>query len=372
MSAPIIVPFVNLGLQYEALREPILAAIDRLSRQGAYILGPEVEAFEARFAAYCEVPHAVAVGNATDAEVLLLRALGIGPGDEVVTAPNSFIATAGGIALSGARPVFCDVGPDYNLDPARLEAVLTPRTKAILPVHLTGMPADMDGILEIAARHGLPVLEDCAQAVGATHRGRKVGSLGRAGFFSLHPLKNLHVQGDGGILTTHDAELAARLRQLRNHGLRNRDESDFWGHNSRLDALQAAIALLKMDHLDAYTARFREIAERYHRGLEGCVERPLLPAERSGVFHNYVIQGPDRAALQAHLLAAGIETKVHYPIPIHLQRAAAELGHRVGDFPVAEAQCAHILSLPIYPELTEAQIDRVIAGIRSFKPGRPA
>ncbi len=359
---------MNLGLQYEALRDPILAAIDRISRKGAYILGEEVEAFEARFASYCEVDHAIGVGNATDALVLLLRAMGIGPGDEVVTAPNSFIATAGGIALAGARPTFCDVGSDYNMDASKLEAAITPRTKAILPVHLTGMPADMDAILDIGRRHGIPVLEDCAQAVGATHRSRKVGSLGLAGFFSLHPLKNLHVQGDGGIITTLDGALAARLKQLRNHGLRNRDESDFWGHNSRLDALQAAIAHLKMDHLDAYTQRFRAIAKRYHGGLQGMVGLPELPVERQGVFHNFVLQSPHRDALQAHMLAKGVETKIHYPIPIHLQRAASELGYRRGDFPVAERQCETILSLPIYPELTDLQVDEVIEAVRSFKP----
>lgn len=362
------VKFVDLGLQFEALREPILRKIEEISRRGAYILGDDVEAFEQRFAQYCGVPHAIGVANATDALVLLLRAMGIGPGDEVVTVPNSFIATAGGIALAGARPVFCDAGSDYNLDACKLEAALTARTKAILPVHLTGMPADMDAILAIGIRHGIPVIEDCAQAVGATHRGRKVGSLGVAGFFSLHPLKNLHVQGDGGVLTTQDAGLAEHLKQLRNHGLRNRDECDFWGHNSRLDALQAAIALIKMDYLDGYTARFREIAGRYHAGLKDVIGVPELPEGREGVFHNFVLQTPHRAALQAHLLQQGIETRIHYPIPIHLQRAAAALGYRKGDFPVAERQAETILSLPIYPELRDEQVEWVIEAIRSFKP----
>lgn len=366
MSVPR-VPFVNLGLQFEALRDPILAQVEAISRRGAYILGEEVAQFEGHFAAYCGSRFAVAVGNATDAEVLLLRALGIGPGDEVITVPNSFIATAGAIALVGARPVFVDTCEDYTMDPDQVAGAVGTATRAILPVHLTGMPADMDALLALGERFGLPVLEDCAQAVGATYRGRRVGSFGRAGFFSLHPLKNLHVQGDGGILTTDDPDLAQRLRQLRNHGLRNRDECDFWGFNSRLDTLQAAIANLKLPLLDGYTARFREIAARYHAGLRDVVEVPVLPPGREGVFHNFVIRHPRRDALQAHLLGLGIETKVHYPIPIHLQRAAVGLGYRRGDFPVAERQADTVLSLPIYPELTDDQVEAVILGIRGFQ-----
>jgi len=363
---PMRVPFVNLGPQFDSLRKPILAAIERISRQGTYVLSEEVEQFEQDFAHYCGVEYALGVANGTDALVLSMKALGIGPGDEVITAPNSFIATAGAIALAGATPVFVDVADDFNIDVSLIEKAITPRTRAIIPVHLTGMPADMDGILEIAEGKDLHIIEDAAQAVGAYFRGKRVGSLGMVAAFSLHPLKNLHVHGDGGVLTTKNEDLYRSLKQLRNHGLRNRDESDYWGFNSRLDAIQAAIANIKLEHLDEYTMRMREIAAYYTGSLEGIVTRPVEPPGCEGVFHNYIIMTEGRDELQAYLLERQIETKIHYPIPLHLQKAAASLDYERGDFPVAECQASRILSLPIYPELLDEQTEFLVDTIRAF------
>ena len=360
------VKFVGLGRQYEALRNEIITKIDAIGRQGAYILGPEVEEFERRFAAFCGTRFAVGVGNGSDALMLPLQALGVGPGDEVITAPNSFVASAWVIARSGAKIVFADVGDDMNLDPAKVEAAITPRTRAILPVHLTGRVADMDGLLALARKHNLIVVEDAAQAVGAMRNEKRAGSFGHAAGFSLHPLKNLHVLGDGGVITTNDEPLYRQLLKLRNHGLRNRDEVESWGVNSRLDAIHAAVANIKLAHLEAWNARHRAIADRYNRELADCVQVPRYGAHELPVFHRHMIVTPHRDALMKFLADRGIETKVNYPVPLHLQPAARELGHRRGDFPRAEQLAATILSLPVYPELSDDEAGQVIAGVREF------
>ncbi|MEM7466128.1 MAG: DegT/DnrJ/EryC1/StrS family aminotransferase [Pseudomonadota bacterium] len=360
------VPFVNLGLQFEAHEQALTEAFRSLSKRGAYVMSPELEEFEKRFAAYIGTEFAVGVGNATDGLFLTMKALNIGAGDEVITVSNSFIATGGAIANAGARAIFIDVGEDYNMDPDLLEPAITPRTRAILPVHLTGMPADMTPILEIAKRHELLVIEDAAQAVGAKYEGKRVGSLGIAGAFSLHPLKNLHVQGDGGVVTTNDATLYRELMKWRNHGLKNRDECDFFAYNSRLDSIQAAIANEKLSYLDQYTERFQEIAMRYWNGLKGSVEVPVLPENREGVFHNFVIQVNEREALMAFLESEGIETKIHYPIPIHQQKAAQVFELGTPHLPVTEKQAKRILSLPIYPELKDEQVKTVVDKINRY------
>jgi dTDP-4-amino-4,6-dideoxygalactose transaminase len=290
----------------------------------------------------------------------------VSPGDEVITVPNSFLATASAIALVGARPRFVDVRADGNLDPDQLHDAIDARTRAILPVHLSGRPAEMDAILEVARLHGVPVLEDAAQAVGARYRGRPVGSLGRIGAFSLHPLKNLGAAGDAGVLTTSDPSLARWLRSARNHGLVSRDEAAFWSPNSRLDALQAALLEVKLRYLDVWTRRRREHARFYRAALEGAVAVPDDPEHVYCVYHTFVIRAPRRDALREHLTARGIETRVHYPVPIHLQPAAAALGHAKGDFPRAEAYSESALSLPVYPELQRAQREAVVEAIRSF------
>jgi dTDP-4-amino-4,6-dideoxygalactose transaminase len=361
------IPFINLGLQYRGLREQILGKFDELSMRGAYILNQELREFEENFAQYCRTRFAIGLGNGSDALFFSLIALGIGKGDEVITAPNSFIATAWAIVNVGAKPIFVDVLDDYNIDPYKIEAAITPQTKAIMPIHLTGRVADMDQILEIAQKHQLHVIEDAAQAVGASYKGKRAGSFGVTGCFSLHPLKNLHVHGDGGMITTNDEPLYEHLMKMRNHGLKNRDECEFWGYNSRLDGIQAAIANIKLPYLDRWNQRFREIAARYSEALAECVHVPLDQEYEASVYHRYIIRHLQRDALQAYLAEQGIETKVNYPIPLHLQKAAQPLGYQKGDFPKAEHQAITILSLPIYPELEDAQVEHVIDSVRSFK-----
>ncbi len=360
------VPYVNLAQQHQPLKPALLAAVSRVLDHGQFILGPEVTEFEQRFADLCGVRFAVGVNSGTDALILALRALGVRPGDEVITAPNSFVASASAIGILGARPVFVDVGDDYNLDPNRLEAAITPRTRAILPVHLTGRPAAMGPILAVARAHNLAVVEDCAQAVLARYDDRPVGSLGDAGCFSLHPLKTLNACGDGGVITTHDAGLAQELRILRNIGLRSREDCVVWSHNSRLDTLHAAMLLVKLDHLADWTAARRAYARDYQARLADVVRVPVDQPHEYAVYHTFVIQAEARDDLQAYLAAQGIGTAVHYPAPIHVQRAAAGLGYQPDDFPVTMAQAQRILSLPIYPELTEAQRAAVVTQIRSF------
>lgn len=361
------VPYVHLGLQHKEIKQQILDKIAVLLDSGAFILGDEVSSFESSFAAIHGVKHAIGVANGTDSLFLSMKALGIGPGDEVITAPNSYLASASSVAIAGARPVFADVRDDFNIDPEKVEKAITPKTKAIIPVHLTGRPADMDPLMEIAKRHNLHIIEDCAQAVAAEYKGRKVGSFGIANSFSLHPLKNLAACGDGGLITTNDDTLAAHLRKARNHGLRNRDECEFFSYNSRLDNLQAAILNVKLGQLDKWNNRRRELADMYARGLDGL--DMIIPRDKTGewaVYHTFIIQTPKRNELQAYLLENGIESKVHYPIPIHLQDAAKYLGYKMGDFPVTEKQMETILSLPVYAELTNEQVETVIQTIRRF------
>jgi dTDP-4-amino-4,6-dideoxygalactose transaminase len=363
------VPFVALALQQAALKAELMAAVETVLDSGQYILGPEVEAFERRFAALCEVPHAIGVDNGTSALILALRALGIGPGDEVITPPNSFLASAATVALLGARPVFVDVRDDLNIDPNLVEAAITPRTRAILPVHLTGRPARMDALGVIAARRRLVVIEDAAQAVGARLAGRVVGTFGAVGCFSLHPLKNLGAIGDAGIVVTADAALAETLRRARNHGLRSRDDCAAWSINARLDPLQASILSVKLAHLERWTETKRAIAARYGAALRDVVRVPEERADERSVYQTYVIRADRRDDLQRYLAKRGVDTRVHYAVPLHLQESARDLGYGKGDFPVTERLAEEILSLPIYPELSDAQQEAVIAGIRSFYTG---
>lgn len=366
--AKVRIPYVSLAAQHRPIKAELLSAIGSVIDHGRYILGEEVDTFERRFAGLCGVRFAVAVNSGTDALVMALRALRIGLGDEVVTVPNSFVATAGCIALVGARPVFVDVRDDYNLDPEQLEDAITPRTKAILPVHLTGRPANMDPIMDVARRHGLFVVEDCAQAVTAEYQGQRVGSFGTIGCFSLHPLKTLNACGDGGVLTTNDERLYEQLARLRNLGLRSRDECVAWSGHSRLDTLQAAILLVKLKYLDAWTAQRRAHAALYQHALAGvdglCV--PMDRPDEKAVYHTFVVQAEQRDELKGYLAEHGVETAIHYPIPVHLQLAAASLGYHRGSFPVTERQAQRILSVPIYPELEPEDREHVVETIRRF------
>jgi len=360
------IPFVDLARQFRGIELELTQAFLDVGHSGIYIMGERLESFERKAAEFCGVKHAIGVADGSDALFLILKALGIGPGDEVITATNSFIASAGAIVAAGAKPMLVDVAEDFNIDPQKIEAAITPCTKAIIPVHLTGRTAAMDEINSIAERYGLKVVEDTAQAFGATYHGRRAGSLGDAAGFSLHPLKNLGVYGDGGLITTNDSTLNAKLRLLRNHGLRNRDECEVWGYNSRLDALQAAFLEIKLAKLDAWNRRCRGIANAYREGLSSYVQVPVDQSWEECVYHNFVIRTEQRDELMAYLNKKGVDTRIHYPIPIHLQDAARGLGYQQGDFPNAERYALTMISLPIYPELNDDEVCYVIAATKSF------
>jgi dTDP-4-amino-4,6-dideoxygalactose transaminase len=360
------VPYTDFPAQFDRERDGLIAAITSVLEKGDLILGDAVSRFEAAFGTLCGVDHAVGVGSGTDALVLALHALGIGAGDEVVTVPNSWISSASCIALVGARPVFVDVLPDMNIDPDKIEAAITDRTKAILPVHLSGRPARMDRIASIAAAHGLVVIEDAAQAVGALFEGQAVGSLGNVGCFSLHPLKNLNACGDAGIITCDDDSLHEKLRLLRNHGLVDRDHVDSWGFCSRLDSIQAAVLEYRLHDLAWVEARRRENATYYTENLADVVTTPAEGPGEHHVYHTYVIQTDQRDGLAKHLTDTGISTKVHYPVPIHLQKPCLDLGYAKGDFPETERLCDEMLTLPAHQFLSEAQRDLVVSEILSF------
>jgi dTDP-4-amino-4,6-dideoxygalactose transaminase len=361
-----IVPFTNLRQSHHVLKNDLLRACEQVLDHSQFILGPEVNAFERAFADYCGVRYAVGVDNGTNALVLSLLTMQIGPGSEVITPANSFLASASSIALAGARPVLVDVRDDSSIDPEMVDRAITSRTRAIIPVHLTGRPADMEALCDIANSNGIHIVEDAAQAIGAQIGAQKVGSIGKIGCFSLHPLKVLNALGDGGVITTNDSAIYNRLLMARNHGLRNRDDCAFWSLNARLDTIQAAMLLVKMKYLDGWIAKRRKVAQHYCDNLGDIV---TVPKERSGdlsVYQTYVIQCRDRDQLKSYMYEKGVETKIHYPIPIHLLEGAACLGYGVGDFPMCEAQSRRILSLPIYPELSDDQISHVVSAIREF------
>jgi dTDP-4-amino-4,6-dideoxygalactose transaminase len=362
------VPYVALAAQYEAEASSLLPRLERVLASGSWVGGEQVEAFEKAIARRLGVAHAVALNSGTDALWLGLRALGIGPGDEVITPPNSFIATTAAIVLAGATPVFADVLPDQNVDPRAVARAVTPRTRAILPVHLTGRVAPMRELLEVAARHELLVVEDAAQAVGAKLGDRHAGTFGQIGCFSAHPLKNLNAAGDAGFVVTDRADVAERLRRLRNHGLVDRDTALEWGTVSRLDPLQAAVLLHRLEGLDEVVRVRRANAALYAEGLAGLspVFVPRDAPDSFSVFHTFVVQVERRDALAAFLRERGVETAVHYRRPIHLQPAAAALGHAEGSLPVAEAQAARILSLPIHQQLRALDVAYVCDCIREF------
>ena len=361
------VPFVDLRVRDQALKADLVAAATAVLESGAFILGPAVDECEQALARRCGTRYAVGVASGTDALLLTLRALGVGPGDEVLTPANAFLSSTSVIALAGARPLLVDVcEKDLNLDPARLEALVTPRTKAMIVVHLTGRPAQLHPILSMAQRYGLPVIEDCAQAIGARYHGQPVGSFGIAGCFSFHPLKQLGAYGDGGAIVTSDPILYKRLVMARNHGLRNRDQCAFWSVNSRLDTMQAAFLNVKLRYLDGWIAEHRAIAAGYCHQLTGVVQVPEEEPHEFSVYQTFIIQAAQRDALQVALAKRGIETRVHYPIPLHLQEPARALGYGPGDCPMAEQLSQRILSLPIYPTLTAEQQEAVVAAIRDF------
>ena len=366
------VPLLDLQAQYRPLRNDILAAIERVSDSQRFILGPEVDGLERELAAMLGIRHAVAVSSGTDALLLALMALDIKAGDEVVTSTYSFFATAGAIVRVGARPVLVDIDPvTFNIDPVQAAAAITPRTRAILPVHLFGLSADLDPIAEAAARAGIPIVEDAAQAIGSTYRSRSLGGIGAHGCFSFFPSKNLGAFGDAGLLTTNDDGLARRARLLRMHGMEPKYYHHLVGGNFRMDALQAAILRVKAPHLAAWTEGRRVNAARYRSlfrvaGLDTAIVLPVEPADRRHIYNQFVIRTAERDALKRHLDERGIGNEIYYPVPFHLQPCFASLGYRRGDFPHAERAAAESLAIPIYGELTEAQQDAVVEAIAEF------
>ncbi len=362
------VPFSYLDRQFKDV-EPYLDDIRELVRSTDFTLGEPLGEFERRFAEACGLPHAVGVGTGTDALAISLKLSGVGPGDEVITTPTTFVATVGAIVQVGARPVFVDSEEGLVIDPALIEAAITDRTQAIMPVHYTGNVADMPAIAAIAGAHGLTIVEDACQAIGGRLDGEPVGFWGAAAGFSLHPLKNLNVWADGGVIVTRSEELAERVRRYRNHGLVNRDEVASYGVNCRLDTLQAVIGNRLIGELGFITEQRIANAARYDQAFADLGEDVRVPRRRAGVkhvFHLYVLRVKRRGELLQHLEAAGVEAKVHYPIPMHLQEASRQWGYRQGDFPVAEADARSILTLPAHQHLTDDEIDYTIEQVRSF------
>ncbi|MDT5262754.1 MAG: hypothetical protein QOC61_1758 [Acidobacteriota bacterium] len=373
-AAKMQVPLLDLKQQHAALREELREAVGRVLDSQQFILGEDVRLLEAELARYTETKYAVGCGSGSDALLLALLALDVGEGCEVVTTPFTFFATAGAIARTGARPVFADIEPrTYNIDPALMEAVVTERTRALMPVYLYGQCADVDEIACVARRHNLPVIEDAAQAIGAQDKGRQAGSVGATGCFSFYPTKNLGAAGEAGLVTTNDERLAERLRRLRVHGGATEYHHEEVGFNSRLDTLQAAVLRVKLPHLDSWSDARRERADAYTRllseaGLDEFVKPPFVRAGVRHIFHQYVIRvaAERRDPLLEHLKQNGVGTKVYYPVPLHLQPCFAYLGHREGDFPESERAARETLALPMFPELTDEQQEYVVETLRRF------
>jgi dTDP-4-amino-4,6-dideoxygalactose transaminase len=365
------IPLVDLKAQYLSIKDEIDAAIQRVVDSTSFILGPDVRAFEEKFAEFCGVQHVVGVDSGTAALHLAFLTCDIGPGDEVITTPHTFVATIGMLGRVGARPVFVDIDPrTYNMDPTRIEAAITERTKAIMPVHLYGQPAEMDPILEIVDKYGLKVIEDAAQAHGAEYKGRRAGSMGHVAIFSFYPGKNLGAYGDAGAVVTDNGEIAEKVRLLRNHGRRKKYEHLLQGFNYRIDTLQAAILRAKLTHLEEWNEARRRRAATY-RDLLGDLDLvlPYEPEHVRAVYHLFVVRLQERDALREHLKDRGVSTGIHYPIPLHLQPAYRHLGYKEGDFPITEECARQVLSLPMYPELSREQMEEVARAIKEFLEG---
>jgi dTDP-4-amino-4,6-dideoxygalactose transaminase len=370
-------PFLDLRAEYATMKEEIRVAVDKVLESQLFIMGPEVKQLEAEIAAYVGSSFAIACASGSDAILLVLMALGVGPGDEVITPPFTFVATAGSVARLQAMPVFVDIDPEtYNLDVERIEGVITRRTKAIMPVHLFGLPAEMGKVTEIARAHRLPVIEDTAQSIGARYHDKPAGNMGACGCFSFFPSKNLGGAGDGGMITTNDPELAERISVLREHGSRKKYHYDLLGMNSRLDSLQAAVLLVKFKHLEELAKARRRNADRYRQlfkqaGLDKLIVLPVEPEGLHHVYNQFVIRTPERDPLRDYLRSAGIPTEIYYPAPLHLQPAFGYLGYRAGAFPQSEKASQTVLALPVFPRMTEEQQKLVVDGIARFFAERP-
>ncbi|MBZ5526350.1 MAG: DegT/DnrJ/EryC1/StrS family aminotransferase [Acidobacteriia bacterium] len=366
------VPYFDLKMQYASLRQEILDALDRVCQNASFILGEEVSLFEREFASFCETKHCVAMNTGTSALHIALLASGVAPGDEVITSPNTFIATAEAISYTGAKPVFVDIDPaTANLDPRAVEAALTPRTRAIVPVHLYGLPADLDSLLAIADRHKLVLIEDACQAHGARYRGKRIGGFGKAAAFSFYPGKNLGAYGEGGALTTNDDSIAAAARILRDHGQVTRYYHDFVGFNYRMDGFQGAVLRVKLRHLEAWNARRRELSALYRKLLAGSlVQFPQAAPHAESSHHLFVVYVENRDAVRAELEKRGVATAIHYPVPVHLQKAYAPLAHRPGSFPHTERACSRVFSMPLFPEMTNEQAQYAAQSLLAVVSGK--
>ncbi len=362
------IKYLDLQAQYQSIKDEIDTAIQKVLDSSAYVLGPATNQFETDFAEYCETKHCAGVNSGTNALLLALKALGVGPGDEVITAANTFIATAAAIAHAGAKVVLVDVDPvSRNLDPKLLSMAISRKTRVIVPVHLTGRPADMDPIIAIADKHGLPVLEDSAQAHGARYKGRRTGSIGAMAAFSFYPGKNLGAYGEGGAVTTDDPDLDHKVRMLRDHGSDKKYYHDMLGYNARMEGIQGAVLGVKLKHLDDWNAERNRVARKYDELLEGLpLTRPNSDPNYEQVYHLYMIETERRDELQKYLGEHKIPTIIHYPVPIHFQKAFDHLGYKAGDFPITEKLVGEILSLPIYPEMTDDMVGCVAERIKSF------
>ena len=362
---------LDLREQYESMKDEIIQKLDEVMSSSRFILGDNVKQLEANVAKYSNVKHGIGVGNGSDAIHIALQSVGVGGGDEVITTPFTFFATAGSIARTGAKPVFVDIDPvTFNIDPSKIEAAITPRTKAILPVHLYGQMADMDPIVEIAKKYNLCIIEDAAQAIGAKYKGKTVGEMGTAATYSFFPTKNLGAYGDGGMIVTNDDDVAEKCRVIRVHGSKPKYYHHVLGYNSRLDELQAAILNVKFPHLNRWSAERRKRAayytERLNEKLSGVIQTPVEKEENYHVFHQYTLRVPKRDELQQYLKEQGIATMIYYPLPLHLQPVFKYLGYKEGDFPEAEKAAKEVLSLPMYPELKQEEQDYVIEKIIEF------
>jgi len=361
------VPFIDLARQHKPLKKELTETFERILDSNQFILGEVVEQFEKEVASYVGAKYAIGVSNCTNALLLSLRALGIGSGDEVITTPFTFVATAEVIAILGAQPVFCDIDPQtFNIDPAEISAKISAKTKAIVPVHLYGQAAEMDELMQIARASNLKVVEDMAQAFGATYKGKKVGTFGDTACISFFPTKNLSALGDAGMILTNNEELDKKIRAFRVHGASKKYQHEFLGFNDRLDALQAAFLQIKLKFLDKWHERRQHIAHKYDYGLKDAVKGPYIESKNDSIYHQYTIRTTKRDELREYLGNHGVDTAIHYPIPLHLQPAFKYLGYKEGDFPEAEKASKEVLCLPIHQDLTDKEIDYVVTIIRQF------
>jgi dTDP-4-amino-4,6-dideoxygalactose transaminase len=361
-----LIPFVNLGVEFQQNESEYVDALRKIGLSGNYILGQNVLSFEKNISDLIDIKHVISVGNGSDAIVFILKALGIGPGDEVITPPNSFIASTWSIIAVGAKPIFCDIDETLNIDPLALSKYITKKTKAILAVHFAGVPCKIDLLQDFCKQNSILLIEDCAQSIGSIYKNKHTGTFGIAGAFSLHPLKSLGGMGDGGFISTNNEDLANQVRLMRNHGLSNRDSAEIWGFNSRLDEIQAAFLNIKLNNFASNKARTKKIGNYFLDNLCTDIELPIMDLDMDVYWHRFIIFSRTRDLLKNKLREMGIDTRIHYPIPIHLQNSSKNLGYKLGDFPNTERQSNFSLSIPLYPQLTDLEVEYIVEKVNDI------